>query len=70
MAASTPGEGLSQTPWGLGGILRERERLQLALQPVCSTNVFSRWTHTALGWVWSALSLPLCNSIVTAVLRD
>lgn len=50
MEASSPGEGLSQTPPGLGGISRAKEReetesLQLPLQPVCS-NVFSRWTHT------------------------
>lgn len=61
--ASSPGEGLSQTPAGLGGIVetqRETESVCVLLQHV-SVNVFSRWTHTGRRWLTSALSLQPCT---------
>lgn len=61
--ASSPGEGLSQTPAGLGGIVetqRETESVCVLLQHV-SVNVFSRWTHTGCRWLTSALSLQPCT---------
>lgn len=42
MEACSPGEGLSRTPPGLGGILRETET---KIQQLVYSNVFSRWTH-------------------------
>lgn len=57
--ASSPGEGLSQTPAGLGGIVetqKETESVCVLLQHV-SVNVFSRWTHTGSRWLMSVLSL-------------
>ncbi len=71
MKASSPGEGLSQTPPGLGGILGERDgEREPPVAPTTCSDVFSRWTHTHHQWLTSALSSPLCNSIVTAVLKD
>lgn len=59
--ASSPGEGLSQTPAGLGGSVEthwETESVCVLLQHV-SANVFSRWTHTGSRLLTSVLSLQL-----------